>query len=916
MASEKSSSRIIVACPHCKARFDVTSFKPGSKIKCGSCRNILRIPDRQGDSMSVSKSRPVPAPAGSRTPAPSSSPAPSPSSAPPPPRAGGLPEPGAGTKVNNEFELLRLLGQGGYGSVYEAVDLSLKRRVAIKLMLREKTTKKEFVEKFLREARTAALLSHPNIVKIHHVGFCRELQQHFLAMEYVEGRTLSEIMSQEGAFSVERAVDVITQSANGLAAAHQKNIIHRDIKPGNIMITPKGVVKITDFGLAKVYDPSDKDSTIIGTPYFMPPEQFEGKARDGRTDIYSLGVTFYYLLTLKRPFDGRTPAEVLMNVMRTDPAPLRKYTDKVPEAIEKIVFRMMARRLDERFASCDELLRALKALRGEEAAEEKVFCPSCGYGNDLGAERCSECSTSLLTPCPVCSTPDFLVARFCGNCGADLAREREVAGLLREAQSYVASGRLPEAVDRYAAARQISPENSMVVEGLRQAEQAIAEREGAVARLKALMTADQFARALPLAEEAAEKFPGFDPISELLKRAREGARDSGLTSALGEAKILAEAGNPGDAAEAARKALELDPVNPEARDLLEIAERSALLHREARDRAARLEAEQDFTKALDAWKEALAAMPADEAARQAVARIEGLLEQADRLRGRAAEALLARDLPRARAAIADALAVLPGARATTDLEDRLLAEEKAFADGLRAALSDVAAGRCAEASTALADLAARYPQDVGARKAGERARALCETAAAFLDEAENRLAARLPALAEAFVRAATRVVPDHPRAAELLARCAAEEAAQVEAVSKARALLDGGDAGAAAAVLAPFGGAAACRTEIVELARRISKASPVAPATSVADPRQQAIAAALAEAREALAAGKVQDALASCQKALRVDRNHEEARSLKAEIDAVVERAAAGEADSRIETGLYPLGPGAASPDK
>jgi serine/threonine-protein kinase len=907
MASEKSSSRIIVACPHCKARFDVTSFKPGSKIKCGSCRNILRIPDRQGDSMAVSKSRPVPGGTGQRTPTPGGSQAPAPQG--PVAPAGGTREPGPGTRVNNEFELVRLLGQGGYGSVYEAIDLSLKRRVAIKLMLREKTTKKEFVEKFLREARTAALLSHPNIVKIHHVGFCRDLQQHFLAMEYVEGRTLSEIMSQEGAFSVERAVDVITQSANGLAAAHQKNIMHRDIKPGNIMITPKGVVKITDFGLAKVYDPSDKDSTIIGTPYFMPPEQFEGKAKDGRTDIYSLGVTFYYLLTLKRPFDGRTPAEVLMNVMRTAPAPLRQYTDKVPEALEKIVFRMIARRVDDRFASCDELLRALKVYRGEEAAEEKVFCPSCGYGNDLGAERCTECSTSLLMPCPVCSTPDFLVARFCGNCGADLAREREVSGLLREAQSYVASGRLPEAVAKYHAAREISPENSMVVEGLRQTEQSIAEREGAVARLRALMAGGQFSRALPLAEEAAEKFPSFDPISELLRRARDGARESGLTSAIGEAKILVEAGDPGDAADAARKALELDPANPEAKGLLESAERSVVLHREARERAARLEQEQEFTLALDAWKAALEAMPADEAAQQAVTRIEGLLEQADRLRARAEDALAARDLPRARAALADAVAVLPEAPATSALVDRLLAEEKTFGEALRAALGEVAGGRCAEAAAALGELASRYPQDPSLARAADRAQAMADAATSFLDEGEGLLAAHFPAVAGAFAGAAKRISPDHPRAAELLARCAAEEAAQAEAVAKAEGLFSGGDHAAASEALAPLGGLVSIRAEVVALARRITGAQRAGGGAAAPAPRQQAIAVALGEARQALAAGKVQDALASCQKALRVDRNHEEARRLKSEIDALVERAASGEADSRIETAFYPLNP-------
>ncbi|MHC4473632.1 MAG: protein kinase domain-containing protein, partial [Planctomycetota bacterium] len=237
-------TRLIVACPHCGARFDVSTFHPGSKIRCGACKKILRVPEEPA-TPAPSSPAPDEAKAGAAekpeqkpdTPAPEPAPPP-----PPPPSKPEAPDPLIGHRMNEEFELVALVGQGGYGSVYEASDLTLERRVAVKLMLKEKTTSREFVEKFLREAKTAAQLSHPNIVKIHLVGFDRELRQHFLAMEYVEGKTLSDIMHEDGAFPIERAVDVITQSAIGLAEAHRKNIIHRDIKPGNIMITPKGVV--------------------------------------------------------------------------------------------------------------------------------------------------------------------------------------------------------------------------------------------------------------------------------------------------------------------------------------------------------------------------------------------------------------------------------------------------------------------------------------------------------------------------------------------------------------------------------------------------------------------------------------------------------------------------------------------------
>jgi len=191
--------------------------------------------------------------------------------------------------VNGQFEVVRKLGEGGYGAVYEAKDVALERRIALKVMLPSRAASKEYVGKFFREARTAAQLVHPNVVAVHNVGLDRENNIYFLAMEYVEGRTLHDVLQERGPLPVEEAIDYMIQSCRGLAAAHERNIIHRDIKPGNLMIKPGGTIKIADFGLAKVYEgEGGAASTVIGTPYFMPPEQFEGKAKDGRTDIYAL----------------------------------------------------------------------------------------------------------------------------------------------------------------------------------------------------------------------------------------------------------------------------------------------------------------------------------------------------------------------------------------------------------------------------------------------------------------------------------------------------------------------------------------------------------------------------------------------------------------------------------------------------
>jgi len=169
--------------------------------------------------------------------------------------------------INAQFRIVRKLGEGGYGAVYEAKDVNLERRIALKIMLPSRAASREYVAKFFREARTAAQLSHPNVVAVHGVGFDKDNNVYFLAMEYVDGRTLHDILQERGPLPVEDAVDYIVQSCRGLAAAHERNIIHRDIKPGNLMLTPGGSIKIADFGLAKVYEgEGGAQSTVIGTP--------------------------------------------------------------------------------------------------------------------------------------------------------------------------------------------------------------------------------------------------------------------------------------------------------------------------------------------------------------------------------------------------------------------------------------------------------------------------------------------------------------------------------------------------------------------------------------------------------------------------------------------------------------------------
>jgi serine/threonine protein kinase/tetratricopeptide (TPR) repeat protein len=952
-------ARQIVACPSCKARFDVSAYKPGSKIRCGSCYKILLIPARKADSgeaapapapapraepparqapvpakkrrLAPAKSAPTPprkpvqkkAPAkraappaakASRTaeqtppaakpkPQPKPVPQPEPRPAPKPPPKPAQ-DPLIGKKINNEFELIGVLGQGGYGTVYEAMDLALKRRVALKLMLQEKTTNKEFVDKFLREARTAAMLSHPNIVRIHLVGFSKELQQHFLAMEYVEGETLSDIMKRDGAVPADRAVEIMLQAANGLAEAHRKNIIHRDIKPGNVMITPKGVVKIADFGLAKVYDPDAAASMVIGTPYFMPPEQFEGKARDGRTDIYALGVTFYYILTLKRPFDGRTPAEVLMNVLRSDPVPPMEHNPDVPEGLWPILRRMIARNLDDRYPTCEELARDLRDFQSGAETEEKIFCVSCGFANSFTAKTCLECGLSLLEPCPSCGTPDVVGAKFCGSCGANLEKEKQVAGLLSEAESHVASGRLELALEKFNSAKDLSPEKSEVVEGLRRVEEAVGERDRLVRSIEELVEDGSFLEALPLAEEAAERFPGHEPIAQIQHRVLGGAKGARLEAAIEEAQILLRSGDLYDACSAARRALDVDPDSDQARELLKEAEKALEDHVAARDRATELEKQHRLPEALDSWQTALSILPGDEAAAQAVTRIEGILGQLERLRNRAAAALEGLELQKARSSLEDAVGVLPCDPATLELLDRLRGKEedveRRFIEGLELILE----GSFADGSASLESLAAEYKQAPFVADAAEMARELLKVALFFRDSSEELLKAGHPRIAGRFARVARGIAPGDENIGELLSQANRAREDLEKKIEQAEALLAAEDYDGAIALLTELGGVAAPHRAVGELASKAGNGLREAE-TSERNQTHNIVDTALQTSRELLQAGRFQAAQAACRKALRTDPGHDGALSLQAEIEAALTKDGHTTRDTRIETAFF-----------
>jgi tRNA A-37 threonylcarbamoyl transferase component Bud32 len=261
------------------------------------------------------------------------------------------------------YKILSPLGQGGMGTVYLAKHDELSRKVALKVLHGEKAKDALTLERFLREARAAAALDHPNIVRLHDVGQHGSVR--YLVMEYVPGDTLEALLEKGGAMGLSRAVDYIAQAAAGLQHAYEKGFVHRDIKPANLMLTSEGVIKILDMGLARSDRPSDKltevldEGSVVGTPDFISPEQAMNAPNiDIRADIYSLGATFFALVTGKPPFQGSTTQKLAQHQMKAAPS-LSSLDKTVPSALSAVLGRMLAKKPEDRFQTPGDVVAAL-----------------------------------------------------------------------------------------------------------------------------------------------------------------------------------------------------------------------------------------------------------------------------------------------------------------------------------------------------------------------------------------------------------------------------------------------------------------------------------------------------------------------------------------------------------------------------
>ncbi|MBM4044814.1 MAG: serine/threonine protein kinase [Planctomycetes bacterium] len=335
----------VLRCAGCNVRFRVKSYDPERKYTCPKCKGALK-------------------PESSATAAPDAQSL--------PPKEEMVPEPSPDSLVGQRvahYQILKKLGQGGMGAVYQAENLNLKRIVALKILPPDlATANPQFAQRFLREAQSQAALEHPNVVPIYHVG--RHETYYFIEMQFVGGGSVAGLMKKP--MPTDQATAILRGAAQGLAAAHKKKLIHRDIKPENILLTEDGMAKVSDFGLAKAVDVHSgltASGQVLGTPFYMSPEQSRGVALDARSDIYSLGVTFYQMLTGERPFMGDSAMAILYHHCCTPPKNPRELRPEISESLAAVCLNAMLKDPANRYQGMEEFVADLdKAASGQPVA--------------------------------------------------------------------------------------------------------------------------------------------------------------------------------------------------------------------------------------------------------------------------------------------------------------------------------------------------------------------------------------------------------------------------------------------------------------------------------------------------------------------------------------------------------------------
>lgn len=278
-----------------------------------------------------------------------------------------------GQKINNRYEIVKSIGEGGMANVYLANDKILDRKVAIKVLRGDLSSDDKFIRRFQREALSVSNLSHPNIVEVYDVG--EEDGEYYIVMEYIEGKTLKQLLKKRESLTLTEVIDIMTQLTDGISHAHESYIIHRDIKPQNIMIQDDGRIKITDFGIAMALNATQLTQTnsVMGSVHYLPPEQASGKGATVKSDIYSMGILMYELLTGTVPFKGDNAVEIALKHMKDKIPSIRKQDPSIPQSVENILLKATAKNPRNRYDTAKEMHEdLLNCLKDEHANDKKI----------------------------------------------------------------------------------------------------------------------------------------------------------------------------------------------------------------------------------------------------------------------------------------------------------------------------------------------------------------------------------------------------------------------------------------------------------------------------------------------------------------------------------------------------------------
>lgn len=275
-----------------------------------------------------------------------------------------------GQKISDRYQIIKSIGEGGMANVYLAYDTILDRNVAVKVLRGDLANDEKFVRRFQREALSASSLSNPNIVEVYDVG--EDNGEYYIVMEYVEGKHLKNLLKKRGKLTVPEVIDIVLQITNGLSVAHDSYIIHRDIKPQNILILENGLIKITDFGIAMAINSTQLTQTnsVMGSVHYLPPEQASGKGATLQSDIYSIGILMYELLCGKLPFKGDNAVEIALKHLKEPMPSIRDEIPEIPQSVENIILKATAKNPKNRYADAREMHEDLKTCLDEARANE------------------------------------------------------------------------------------------------------------------------------------------------------------------------------------------------------------------------------------------------------------------------------------------------------------------------------------------------------------------------------------------------------------------------------------------------------------------------------------------------------------------------------------------------------------------